>query len=151
MTPKISERPLPTRNSSAPYEMPLKAWVSQNCVFIPSPTPLRSRKPDELPYDGFGRPQAPWRDESHRVLGVGGRHRRFGLALVAAPCALLRCRFFRRNDRQQEIGLPLPPKCRLVTPPKTSLGRSRGSSCRNGPQPVSSFLKFDSLPPLGPA
>src|SRR5262249_6844700 len=106
MTPKISERPLPTRNSSAPYEMPLKAWVSQNCVFIPSPTPLRSRKPDELPYDGFGRPQAPWRDESHGVLGLGGCHRRLGLALVAAAPALLRCRFFRRDDRQQEIGLP---------------------------------------------
>src|SRR5262249_16895864 len=45
MTPKISERPLPTRNSSAPYEMPLKAWVSQNCVFIPSPTPLNRESP----------------------------------------------------------------------------------------------------------
>src|SRR5215831_18749428 len=89
MTPKISERPLPTRNSSAPYEMPLKAWVSQNCVFIPSPTPLNRESPT-----------------SYLTTASAGRHRRFGLALVAAPCALLRCRFFRRNDRQQEIGLP---------------------------------------------
>src|SRR6476646_3532236 len=29
-----------------------------------------------------------------------------GLGLVAAACALPRCRFFGRNDRQQEIGLP---------------------------------------------
>src|SRR5262245_24758357 len=35
ITPKISERPLPTRNNRAPYEIPLKAWISQNCVFIP--------------------------------------------------------------------------------------------------------------------
>src|SRR5262249_60045838 len=44
MTPKISDRPLPTRKSSAPYEIPLKTWVSQNCVFIPSPTPLEIAK-----------------------------------------------------------------------------------------------------------
>ena len=44
----------------------------------------------------------------------------------------------------------LPPKCSVVTPEKIFGGRSRGSSCRNGPQPVSSFLKFESLPPLGP-
>src|SRR5262249_22781609 len=48
ITPKISDRQLPTRNSSAPYEIPLKAWVSQNCVFIPSPTPLKSPRRDEL-------------------------------------------------------------------------------------------------------
>src|SRR5205814_6603220 len=43
-----------------------------------------------------------------------------------------------------------PPKCSVVCPPKISFGRSCGSSCRNGPQPVSSFLKFDSLPPEPP-
>src|SRR5262245_14387851 len=32
ITPKISERPLPTRNRRAPYEMPLKVWISQNRV-----------------------------------------------------------------------------------------------------------------------
>src|SRR5262249_52426389 len=44
ITPKISDRPLPTRKSSAPYEIPLKTWVSQNCVFIPRPTPLEIAK-----------------------------------------------------------------------------------------------------------
>src|SRR5262249_354417 len=44
ITPKIGDRPLPTRKSSAPYEIPLKTWVSQNCVFIPSPTPLEIAK-----------------------------------------------------------------------------------------------------------
>ena len=39
MTPKINDSPLPTRNSSAPYDMPLKAWMTQNCVFI---SPLES-------------------------------------------------------------------------------------------------------------
>ena len=30
ITPKISVRPLASRNSSAPYETPLKIWISQN-------------------------------------------------------------------------------------------------------------------------
>ena len=40
--------------------------------------------------------------------------------------------------------------CSVVVPPKTSAGRSTGSSWRNGPQPLSSFLKFDKCPPLLP-
>src|SRR5579864_531647 len=39
MTPKISDRPLPTRNSSAPYEIPLNVWTIHNCVFISPPHP----------------------------------------------------------------------------------------------------------------
>src|SRR5579863_10521543 len=39
MTPKISDSPLPTRNSNAPYEMPLKVWISQNCAPKISPIP----------------------------------------------------------------------------------------------------------------
>ena len=42
------------------------------------------------------------------------------------------------------------PKCNVVRPPKTSGARSRASSCKNGPHPLSSFLKFESLPPLIP-
>ena len=32
MTPKTSDRPLPRRNSMAPYEIPLNACVSQNSI-----------------------------------------------------------------------------------------------------------------------
>ena len=38
----------------------------------------------------------------------------------------------------------------VTLPLKIAGGRSAGSLCRNGPQPVSSFLKFDCLPPLPP-
>ena len=43
MTPKISDRPLPTRNSNAPYETPLNAWISQKFRFIP-PSPSSVEK-----------------------------------------------------------------------------------------------------------
>src|SRR5256885_5364517 len=39
-------------------------------------------------------------------------------------------------------------RCSVVRPPKTAAGRSRGSSCRNGPQPRSSFLQFESRAPV---
>jgi hypothetical protein len=42
MTPKISDKPLPTRNRRAPYEMPLKAWLSQNRVSTAARTGFRS-------------------------------------------------------------------------------------------------------------
>jgi hypothetical protein len=51
------------------------------------------------------------------------------VGLVAAAPALLRCRLFGGNDRQQEMGCRPAPKCRLVTPPKASMGRSRGAQC----------------------
>ncbi len=38
--------------------------------------------------------------------------------------------------------------CSIVFPPKILAGRSTWSLCRNGPQPRSSFLKLESLPPL---
>ena len=38
--------------------------------------------------------------------------------------------------------------CSVVRPPKTLAGRSRGSLCRNGPQPLSSFLKCGNLMPV---
>ena len=43
-----------------------------------------------------------------------------------------------------------PPRCKVVLPPKTSSGRSRGSSCRKGPLPVNSFFMFESRPPDPP-
>jgi hypothetical protein len=32
MTPKIKDRPMARRNTSAPYETPLKRWVSQTVM-----------------------------------------------------------------------------------------------------------------------
>src|SRR5262249_23928670 len=40
------------------------------------------------------------------MVGVGGASGPLELGLVAAARALLRCRFFGRDYRQQEIGLP---------------------------------------------
>jgi len=53
------------------------------------------------------------------------------------------------TGRRRYGSLPAPAYS-VVLPPKISDGRSRGSSCRNGPQPLSSFLKLASRPPLGP-
>lgn len=39
------------------------------------------------------------------------------------------------------------PRCTVVVPPKIFAGRSRGSSWRKGPHPLSSFLKFDNCRP----
>ena len=53
---------------------------------------------------------------------AGALPRAAWVGLVPAAPALLRCRLFGRNDRQQEMGCRPAPKCRLVTPPKTSMG-----------------------------
>src|SRR5580698_9244019 len=43
------------------------------------------------------------------------------------------------------------PKCSVVVPLNTASGRSRGSSCRNGPQPENGFFMLDILSPAPPA
>ena len=93
------------------------------------------------------------------MVMLGGRASRPGLpcrraavrsylfhCVIGSSASWFACRW---DHRQQQIDPP-----RLLKwaggAAEVAGGRSRGSSCRNGPQPVSSFLKFDSLPPLGP-
>src|SRR5262245_47299909 len=48
--PKMRERPPASRKSSAPYEIPLNAWVIQNSIRFLPPTP-----PTPLPHPPGGR------------------------------------------------------------------------------------------------
>src|SRR5262245_6924050 len=93
ITPKISERPLPTRNNRAPYEIPLKAWISQNCVFIPLGPSVITKVAGSLSQDkhvGYCplRRRTLSRTGSVRVDGRPGSGRRYlrpWLRFAAAP------------------------------------------------------------------
>src|SRR6185437_9375437 len=88
MTPKISDRPLPTRNSSAPYEIPLKVWTTQNCVFMsPSCPSVYSKVAASL--------HELWRE---------GTPQRLRARALPALLAFGGCLNLRWNDRQQQVG-----------------------------------------------
>src|SRR5207248_5722670 len=52
ITPKINESPLASRKSSAPYDRPLKVWVTQNSRVTGSPRlRLRLARPPSQPQE----------------------------------------------------------------------------------------------------
>src|SRR5690606_13573852 len=67
------------------------------------------------------------------------------LSAVSRPGHCVSCFGIRGSNRKAGSA---EPKWSVVRPPYTAAGRSRGSSCRNGPHPLSSFLKLDSRAPV---